>query len=587
MTLPAKGLTRLVLLAWGLIALFLLIADAHSIAVQRFPDPDDTLRLQQVRDLLQGQNWFDLHQHRLDPHDGGVPMHWSRLVDMPLAGLILLLRPLLGGSLAEQVTMVVVPLLTLLAVVGLVARLAWHWLGPKAAACACLLVGLAGPLVSQLQPRRIDHHGWQVVTALLAMNGLMMRDARRGGWLAGLSLAAGLTISLESLPVTAGFALAGAWRWLRGGENRLWLAHFMAALATATLAFFAATRGFGDMAMHCDQISPVHLAVFIWGGVVLAALARARGWPLWAQMAALALTGMVALALYGELAPQCRHGAFDMLTPRLRSIWYDNVGEGLPFWRQSLPDAVQMIVTPLAALLAALWVAWRGARMDRAFWGDYALVLAVAIAVALMVQRASAMSFALAAVPLGGALVEGWQAVRHSPQAWQRLGLTLLMVLVVVPTMPLTLLTGPAQPGKASVTTSGAPWGADVGTCPIPTGSRALAQAPRGLVMAPLDLGPALLLATPQAVLASGHHRGARAMDATLAAFTAPDDQAHAIVRHEGVTYVALCQNLLEPHMYGDVGPDGLAAHLLAGHAPNWLAPMPAPLPLRLWRVEN
>jgi hypothetical protein len=76
-------------------------------------------------------------------------------------------------------------------------------------------------------------------------------------------------------------------------------------------------------------------------------------------------------------------------------------------------------------------------------------------------------------------------------------------------------------------------------------------------------------------------------MEATLAAFTAPDAQAHAIVRREGVTYVALCQNLLEPHMYGAVGPDGLAAHLLAGHGPDWLVPMPAPAPLRLWRVVN
>lgn len=583
MTLPAKGLPRLVLIAWGLIALILLIADAHSIAIQRFPDPDDTLRLQQIRDLLNGQSWFDMHQHRLDPHDGGVPMHWSRLVDAPLAGLILLLRPFLGGSLAEQVTMVVVPLLTLLAVVGLVARLGWHWLGPKAAACACFLVLLAGPLVSQLQPRRIDHHGWQVATALLAMNGLMMRDTRRGGWLAGLSLAAGLTISLESLPITAGFALAGAWRWLRGGENRLWLAHFMAALTISTLALFAVTRGASDLAMHCDQISPVHLAVFVWGGVALTALGRARGLPLWALLACFGVVGAGALALYGGLAPQCRHGAFDMLTPRLQTMWYGNVSEGLPVWRQGLPDAVQMIVTPLAALLAALRLALRGTRADRPFWSDYALVLAVAIAVSLMVQRASAMSFALAAVPLGGALVDGWQAAQRRPQAWQRLGLMLLMVLVVEPTMPLMLRPRPASTGTASA----AGWGTDVGTCPIPTGSAALAQAPRGLVMAPLDLGPALLIATPQAVLASGHHRGARAMDATLDAFTAPDAQAHAIVKREGVTYIALCQNLLEPHMYGDVGPGGLAAHLLAGHTPDWLAPMPAKTPLRLWRVVH
>ena len=43
---------------------------------------------------------------------GGVPMHWSRLVDIPLAGSILLLAPLIGQTDAELATLVLVPLLT-------------------------------------------------------------------------------------------------------------------------------------------------------------------------------------------------------------------------------------------------------------------------------------------------------------------------------------------------------------------------------------------------------------------------------------------------------------------------------------------
>ena len=61
----------------GLAALLLLVA-APSIAAARYPDPDDVLRMVQVRDLLAGQGWFDLTQHRLDAPVGGVAMHWSR-----------------------------------------------------------------------------------------------------------------------------------------------------------------------------------------------------------------------------------------------------------------------------------------------------------------------------------------------------------------------------------------------------------------------------------------------------------------------------------------------------------------------------
>ena len=35
---------------------------------------DDAMRLVEVRDLIAGQGWFDLMQHRLDPP--GVSMHW-------------------------------------------------------------------------------------------------------------------------------------------------------------------------------------------------------------------------------------------------------------------------------------------------------------------------------------------------------------------------------------------------------------------------------------------------------------------------------------------------------------------------------
>ena len=42
-----------------------------------------TMRLVEVRDLIAGQGWFDLTQHRLDPP--GVSMHWSRVIDAPLA----------------------------------------------------------------------------------------------------------------------------------------------------------------------------------------------------------------------------------------------------------------------------------------------------------------------------------------------------------------------------------------------------------------------------------------------------------------------------------------------------------------------
>ena len=79
-----------------------------------FDDPDDFLRLQQIRDFVGGQSWFDLTQRRITPPQG-LAMHWSRLVDIPVLVFLLPLKPLLGQHNAEIVAVIGAPLLTLLA----------------------------------------------------------------------------------------------------------------------------------------------------------------------------------------------------------------------------------------------------------------------------------------------------------------------------------------------------------------------------------------------------------------------------------------------------------------------------------------
>ena len=80
----------------------------------RSQDPDSFLRLVQVRDLLAGQGWFDLVQHRMDP-PGGALLHWSRLIDAPIAGLILSAT---SSAPAKRFALTAWPLLLLFAMMG-------------------------------------------------------------------------------------------------------------------------------------------------------------------------------------------------------------------------------------------------------------------------------------------------------------------------------------------------------------------------------------------------------------------------------------------------------------------------------------
>ena len=136
---------------WFLISAIMVVLAWPRIAQGRFPESDDVLRLLQVRDLLAGQGWFDLHQYRIDPPHG-TPMPWSRLADLPLLAAIGLFAPLAGQPAAEAIAVIMVPLLSFGATMWVVGRLAWRLLGTRVAACACLACGFLPALLFQFQP---------------------------------------------------------------------------------------------------------------------------------------------------------------------------------------------------------------------------------------------------------------------------------------------------------------------------------------------------------------------------------------------------------------------------------------------------
>jgi hypothetical protein len=162
---------RAIAIAWALVCAVLLLTGWPRIMAGQLPDPDDALRLVQLRDLIAGQGWFDLTQHRIDPPDG-TPMHWSRLVDIPLW--------LVAVPFGESAALVIVPLLTMGALIWAVGALAARRLGRDYVLYACLICGFMPALVAQIQPLRIDHHGWQAVCAALALLTLYHRKPLRG-----------------------------------------------------------------------------------------------------------------------------------------------------------------------------------------------------------------------------------------------------------------------------------------------------------------------------------------------------------------------------------------------------------------------
>ena len=118
----ASAQPYLVLALLWLVAVVVLAVPSIRASVFDAMATDDAMRLVEIRDLIGGQGWFDLFQYRLDPP--GTSMHWSRVIDAPLAALILLLKPLMGMHDAEAATLYLWPALLLAIALMLIAAIA-------------------------------------------------------------------------------------------------------------------------------------------------------------------------------------------------------------------------------------------------------------------------------------------------------------------------------------------------------------------------------------------------------------------------------------------------------------------------------
>ncbi|MEO1046567.1 MAG: hypothetical protein AAFX04_14095 [Pseudomonadota bacterium] len=595
MTIP-MGADRLplgmVTLAWLAVSALLLIVNFSAIATIKFPDPDDLLRLLQVRDWLAGQGWYDVTQYRMNPPQGG-PMHWSRLVDLPLALVIFLFTPLVGSGNAELVALVLVPLLTLFVVMWLGARLTARISGREAAMLACFMMVMIVPVTHQLRPMRIDHHGWQIALALVALGALIDGNHKRGGLVLGLALAGWLSISMEGLPLAAAFMGYCAILWLIDPEERHRLANAMVVLAGASAALFAATRlGSSDaLVQYCDALAPVHIVIFGFGALALTGLAWWNPQHRLLLITGFAVTGGTALAILATQAPQCATGAFAELDPLVREFWYERVYEGLPLWRQTGVAISQTLALPLLAMVAA-WLHYRQHGDSFITWlhsvqGRLTVMTLAALAVAILVERASAVA-SLYAMPLAAGLVMNWlRKVRTTQNPLRRVAATLGLFLMVTPGLviaPASALVSERAARIERVTKIIA----EAAKCELPGNIAALNALPRSNFMTPLDIGPALLYATDHNIVASGHHRNDAAMRDIVRFFSSAPDEAHSIAQERNIDYVAFCEGLAEPRLYAMRHPEGLMATLSDDEVPAWLEPVPfaGAKGLRVWRVQ-
>lgn len=556
------------------------IAVNHSAIVQfRFWDPDDVMRLLEVRDWLRGQSWFDLVQHRMNL-PLGLSMHWSRLLDVPLAALILLFEPFVGQRMAETIAAVVIPVFTLGATMGLVAGITRHRSGTGAGLLAAALCLLSIGTWYAMQPMRIDHHGYQILCGLGIVWALIARQDRNGAIIAGLCAALWTHISLEGLAFTA---CACAWLALLSlakPEQRLRLPFFLAALFVASALLYLAAHGFGLIGeTFCDQMSPIHIAAFAVAALLSFAMLALPPRAVMPRIAAFAMIAASCAFLYRLWAPQCAAGPFGSLGPLGHDLWYVNVHEGVPLWRAPVEARFVWGVFPWVGLAGAAMTAFDSSRHSWDEW-SYCALLAAATGIAMLVMRAGAFANLLAIPGAIGLIIlifdrtEAWlMPLRISVRAGS---LLLLSPFGAQSTSLFVMQHNPAPSGQALDRRCGQIDSLAVLDSLAPT-----------TVLAPLELGPNIVAGTHHYGVTGPYHRNPDALEDVLQFFTANEQAAYAVARRRNARLLVFCPIGGEMAAMAKFAPKGVAAQLLSGHPPHWLHPLllPETAGIRIYQI--
>ncbi|WP_439567087.1 hypothetical protein [Sphingopyxis sp.] len=585
---------RIALVIWSAMSLVAIIVNWSAIVALNLRDTDDAMRMAQVRDLLAGQSWWDLAQYRVNPAGGGVLMHWSRIVDAPLAAGILILKPLFGQAMAERIVMTLWPPL-LGAALSVACALGYRNLSDRRIAyVAPLFLILSGFIVMQFRPLRVDHHGWQILFAMLIMAQALRPASWRAGLWAGACAAALLAVSIEGLPIVALFAALAALRWTLHGAaaDRNRLCGYIGALAGGAILIQFITRGpVGLAGTWCDSLSAPYMAAFVAAAAATFAVVRANPGAVWLRLVLLGGAGVAAAGALVWTEPQCANGPFASLDPIVVEYWYRNILEGQPLWASGAHDAIYVLVPSLVGLVGAVF-AWRsaGLAVDRRNWTTVIIALFGAAALSLFVLRSVSTAHLFALPGCAWLGLRAWAWARSLPSALPRIvaSAAATLTLPTIGSIAAALALGTVFPAvKADEEASAAPTAYER-TCLDPATIAALNRLPATTILTPIDLGAPVIFWTHHGLVASGHHRNKEAMADTIRAFVGDPAAAEGLVRKQKATLVMICSTANDLIQYRRARKDALAAQLYAGTPPAWLEPVPlgTSTKLSVWRIK-
>ena len=494
-------------------------------------DGDDAMRLVQVRDLLAGQGWFDLTQYRLGA-GGGTALPLLRLADAPLAGLILLFDVFVDRTAAEALAMTVWPLVLFGMVVASLYAVCLRLGGPKAAVYGATLASIAVVQTGKFDPGSLNHGNLQLALFMFAVVGFVMRRtslaaAGLGGASAALSLAIGPEVAAQIIVIFIAHALV--WGVRGRAEQRSTLVFAASAVGAAGLIVAA-----GPAAQTACAAVPVTavLGVGTASAVLAVFLVTASTRPRPMRLGLLAVLGVAMLALFWLRAVQCP-AALGAVDAMIKERWLDHVMDTKSVSGLA-PDTPGVFIGYGVGWLISVWFVFRDVRRDP--WSLLCVLLGVTLVMTAYRGHTSAVLSMLSILPTS--IFAARMIARSKPDA----GIWKSVAVIAVLLMSIPAITGAAiAMNEAARQERAQSAGLGIFHPPIAEGAcirrgdfAGLAALGDGVILAPLELVPRILLHTPHRVVAEPFYRAT--------AGNAEQVQGADSLRAAGITHVVHCR---------------------------------------------
>lgn len=547
-------------------------------------NPDAIVRLERIRQLMDGHGWFQPALMRVST-DQGTVLHWSRPLDVlasigawPLSFFVDMQDAVLVSAMGLSL---IIHLLTVASVFWVLFRAlkAPAWAAGLGAISFLTLTDMMAIFAAASWP---DHHGLMTLLFVVSL-GLIARMAIEhvGGLTFGIVQGLAVWVSPESLVPLAGLFAGVVLVWLKDGEAQVLKQAYWSAIGFVGVIFLALIAEYSVdwPGFALDRLSAFSLLIAcvvfaFWAGLIFlperllsSVQKRATFVAFFAALGVGLVVGLVPDSLSGPMANanvwfvKSWGGMFGDSFRLL--VWDGWVLIGLAFMVLLVQRSfvILALLTPILVLTLVL------STLDSTRWiiyGETVAILILVLGFAQVWPRLQGLGDSLGGVFARAGSLTGF----------------ILFPLV------LSFMSASSQTQSGPVSTNSAQSVARY--CTVKSLLPILKSHTKTRVLAHPNVTPAILYYSKHNVVSVPIHPNAEAVHDSVRMLMATDDgEARRLMNKYGVGLVVMCPTGHEAKAYG-TEPQGLYARALRGDGPKWLKPIETRSSVfRVFAVQN